>query len=169
MKDWLIVAFWTSALTLMFVFTSRHANADDVSFKYGMGLLDGSPTGSIKQFSLRSESRFIGPVHTAAEGGLWVDNLGGGRRGAVYGKYQLGVQSGPQVGVYASGYWGIELQSSTDTQLGGYLQFCQDAGIGIRDETSFVQATYSHVSSAGIYRVNRGRDFVLLSFGLRFP
>jgi hypothetical protein len=164
MRDWINVIGWTIALTLLFSLTSR---ADDYSFKYGMGLQDAKPTGNIKQFSLRTESRVLGPLHDATEGGLWVDNLGDGRRGAVYGKYQLGVKPGAEVGVYASAFWGIELQSTTDTQLGGILQFSQDAGIGIRDETSFVQATYSHVSSAGIWSPNRGRDFVLLSIGLR--
>lgn len=168
MRDWLIVAFWTIAITLMFVFTSRHANADDVSFKYGMGLLDGSPTGSIKQFSFRDEHYLFYGIHSAGEGGLWVDNLGGGRKDAVFGKYQLGVKPGAETGVYAKAFWGVQLQSSVDSRLGGYAEFSQDAGVGIRDAFSFVEAGYTHVSSAGIFAPNYGRDFVTLSMGLRF-
>lgn len=160
---WLI--FWTIALTTLFCYTSR---ADDYSFKYGMGLLDGSPTGNIKQFSFREERHEFYAVHSAAEAGLWVDNLGGGRSSAGFAKYQLGVKPGwDGDGVYGSAMWGVSVQSSTDSQLGGYAQFSQDAGIGLRDETSFIQLTYTHFSSAGIFSPNRGRDFLTLSLGVR--
>lgn len=162
-KLWLV--FWTIALTLLFTVASR---ADDYSFKYGMGLLNGSPTGNIKLFSLREEQRLSGPIHSATEGGVWVDNLGNGRRGAAFGKYQLGVKPGPDVGFYGSIFWGLQLQSSTDTELGGNAQFSQDFGLGIRDAASFVQGTYTHMSSAGIFLPNRGRDFFCLNMGLRF-
>lgn len=164
-RDTLIVIGWTIALTILFSITAR---ADDYSFKYGMGLYNGSPTGSVKQFSFRSEQHELYAIHSATEGGFWVDNLGDGRRGAVFGKYQLGVKPGSEVGVYGKAFWGISLQSSTDTQLGGIAQFSQDAGLGIRDETSFVEVGYTHFSSAGIFLPNRGRDFLTLSMGIRW-
>lgn len=157
---WIILAFWAC-----YAYTAK---ADDYSFKYGMGLLDGVPTGSIKIFSIRHEAYEFGPVHSAREGGLWVDNLGNGRSGAAFAKYQLGVKPGSRSGLYAKSFWGVQLQSSIDTRLGGYLQFSQDFGVGLRDETSFVEAGYSHTSSAGIFSPNYGRDFVTLSLGVRF-
>lgn len=167
MNDKLLIVFWTIALTAIFYVTS-HAKADDYAFKYGMGLEEKSPTGNIKLFGLRQESRWFHAFHYSTEGGVWVDNLGNGRRGGAYGKTQMGVKPGSDTGVYAKAFWGVQLQSSMDTQLGGYAQFTQDAGIGIRDRLSFVEIGYTHVSSAGIFSPNRGRDFVTLSLGVRY-
>lgn len=165
-KDVILVVAWTLALMYLF---HQTAKADDYSFKYGMGLLDGSPTGQIKLFAFRNEAHELYAIHSAREVGFWVDNVGNGRsRGTAFGKYQFGVKPGPEVGVYGKAFWGVQLQSGTDSELGGILQFSQDAGLGIRDETSFVEAGYGHVSSAGIFLPNRGRDFVTLSCGIRF-
>ncbi len=170
MSSKFLLLFWFLALCVLFYVLPVKADTQltDYSFKYGMGLLDGSPTGNIKQFSLREESPFIGPLYFATEGGLWVDNLGDGRRSAFNGRAELCVKPGSKVGVYAKSCWGLELQSSVDTQLGGYEEFAQDAGIGIRDEVSFVEFGYGHVSSAGIFAPNRGRDFLTLSWGVRY-
>lgn len=165
MREKLWLVFWIVALTTLFCLTSR---ADDYSFKYGMGLQDAKPTGDIKYFSLRHEQHEVYALHSAREAGLWVDNLGNGRRNAAFGKYQLGVKPGNETGVYAKAFWGVQLQSSIDSRLGGYAEFSQDAGLGIRDETSFVEAGYTHVSSAGIFSPNYGRDFLNLSMGVRF-
>lgn len=165
LKSWLVVVGWVVALSCLFSLTAK---ADDYSFKYGMGFYNGEKTGSIKIFSLREEDHEFGPIYSGREAGLWVDNIGDGRRGAAFGKYQLGVKPGPDVGLYAKAFWGVQLQSSTDTQLGGVAQFSQDAGVGIRDASSSVEVGYSHVSSAGIFHPNRGRDFITLSLGVRF-
>lgn len=166
----LLVSLLRGALIgfLIGVVLSKCARGDDYIFKYGMGLSDQKPTGSIKLFSLRQESHEFHAIHSAMEGGGWLDNLGDGRKSAVFGKYQLGVKPGAEEGVYAKAFWGIQAQSTTDTQLGGILQFSQDAGIGIRDNTSLVEVGYSHVSSAGIFSPNQGRDFITLSLGVRF-
>lgn len=166
MTDMVKVILWTLALTILFTLTSR---AEDYAFKYGMGLLNGEKTGNIKLFSLRTESREFGPIYSGREIGLWVDNLGDGRKGGAFGKYCFGVKPGANSdGLYAKSMWGVQLQSSIDTQLGGYAQFSQDFGLGIRDRGSFVEGGYTHVSSAGIFTPNRGRDFLTLSLGVTF-
>jgi hypothetical protein len=146
MKSYWSLLWWA----IMIVFICHvSAKADDYSFKYGMGLFNGEKTGSIKIFSIREESRWVGPLYTAREAGLWVDNISDDRSGAAFGKYQMGVKPGPDYGLYAKAFWGVQLQSSTDSQLGGIAQFSQDAGLGLRDETSFV-------------------DFLTLCAGIRF-
>jgi hypothetical protein len=164
------VGFWVAVIIAALFFCSNMAKGDDYSFKYGMGLINGERTGTIKAFSVRQESHFIYALHTAREGGLWTDTGSAqGRRGAVFGKGQLGVKPGwDSVGLYGKAFWGVQLQSSTDSQLGGLAQFSQDAGIGIRDETSFVGINYTHVSSAGIFKPNKGRDFLGLELGIIF-
>ncbi len=168
MKHKLWLVFWTLALTALFYLTS-HADAGDYAFKYGMGLNDQKPTGSIKLFSLREESYEVGPIYSAKEVGLWVDRISSDRNGACFGKYQMGVKPGARNrGIYAKAFWGVELQSSTDSQLGGIIQFSQDAGLGIKDQDSFLEAGYTHISSAGIWSPNIGRDFITLSLGVSF-
>lgn len=159
---------YTILITAIIVLLSRGVLADDYQFKYGMGLNEQKPTGSIKLLSIRQESTFMGPIYDAIEGGLWIDNLGVDRRSAGFCKYQYGVKTGPRVGVYAKGFWGVSLQTGTDSQLGSMVEFSQDAGIGIRDEESFLETGYTHFSNAGLSTRNKGRDFVTLSIGLRF-
>ena len=146
----------------------RSTLADDYSFKMGMGLLDGAPTGQIKIFSLRKEDRLIHALHEAFEGGMWIDNVSDDRKSAAFAKYQLGVKPGSQTGVYAKAFLGVAAISAKDSQLGGYGQFSEDIGLGIRDSTSFVELGYTHFSSAGIFRPNKGRDFISFSAGVRF-
>lgn len=141
---------------------------DDYAFKYGLGLDNGQKTGQIKLFSFREESPIFRGIYSGAEGGVWVDNVDETRRGAAFGKYQLGVKPGAEVGLYGKAFWGVQLQSSADSQLGGYVQFSQDAGIGIRDNYTFIEAGYTHTSSAGIFKPNHGRDFLTLSLGISF-
>ena len=156
---WLVLGAW---LCLVY-----NASAGDYAFKYGMGLFNGEKTGNIKIFAIRNESLLAGPIHSAREGGLWVDNLGDGRSGAAYGKYQLGVKPGSDTGFYAKVFWGVQLQSTTDTQLGGNFQFSQDFRLGFRDETSLSKQGTPILVAPG-FIPNRGRDFLTLSAGVRF-
>lgn len=153
-------------LTALFFVTSR-AKADDYSFKMGMGLVEGSPTGQIKTFSLRKEEHVIHALHLAKEAGVWVDNVSDDRKSAVFCKYQLGVKAGPETGMYAKAFLGGSIQSSTDSQLGSNLQFAEDIGFGIRDRYGFVELNYSHHSSAGLSKPNKGRDFFSFLVGIR--
>ncbi len=145
--------------------------ADDYSFKYGMGIVNGEKSGTVKMFSLRQESHLVHAAHLAYEGGLWVDNgpKSAGRKGSLFGKAQLGVKPGWQSsGLYGKAFWGVAGLSHTDSQLGGNLQFASDFGVGIRDGSSFIGIGYVHLSSAGIFKPNKGRDFMQLELGVSF-
>jgi hypothetical protein len=119
-------------------------------------------------FGLRREAYSLYGVYLAQEVGGYVDNSGEGRKGAAFAKLQIGAAPGPEIGVFAKAFVGPCLISSKDVLLGGYGQFCSDLGIGIRDRTSFVAIGYSHISSAGLARPNKGRDYLLGEVGLRF-
>jgi hypothetical protein len=161
---------WLFVVLAALFFCSNWARGDDHSFKYGMGLINGERTGTIKAFSLRQESHLIYAAHTATEVGLWTDTgRAQGRKGSAFAKGQLGVKPGwTSIGLYGKAFWGLQLQSSVDSQLGGIAQFSQDFGIGIRDESCFVGVNYTHVSSAGIWKPNKGRDFMGLEMGITF-
>lgn len=153
---------------LIIMLSLRSTLAEDVSFKMGPGIVNGSPTGSVKIFSVRNEDHLFYAIHRAFEGGLWVDNISDNRKSAAFLKYSLGVKPGAEKGVYAKAFLGIAGISHRDSQLGGNFQFSEDIGLGIRDKTSFVELGYTHFSSAGIYKPNKGRDFLSFSVGLRF-
>lgn len=161
-----LVIFWTVMLVLLFA-AQQAAKADDYSFKMGAGLIDGSPSGAIKTFSLRQETSLLGPAHTALEGGFWTDTgRVQERRGSAFGLGQVGIKPGSERGLYGSAFVGAGLISNTDSQLGGHFQFAESFGIGVRDESSFIQIEYRHLSSAGIYKPNKGRDFLIFSIGV---
>lgn len=167
------VAFWLFLLICAFRFFP--AQGDDFSFRMGMGMNQQAPTGSIKIFSLREESHLFYSIHQAVDVGGWVDNLADtswyadhNRKDSFYGKYMLGVKPGPQVGTYAKAFVGVAGLTAKDSQLGGHFQFSQDLALGVRDKRSFVEIGYTHFSSAGIYKPNKGRDFVLFGVGVTF-
>ena len=161
----IILVAWTVALTALFYITS-HAKADDYAIRGGAAIIDGNPSGASKYFGLRHETGES--IAVAAEVGGYVDNKGEGRVGSTLFKLGMGVKPGPEVGVFAKMFVGPCVISSTDILLGGHYQFCSDLALGVRDKETFVSAGYMHISSAGLSRPNKGRDFIILEMGVRF-
>lgn len=145
------------------------SRADDYSFKYGMGIIDEELTGEVKIFNLRHEQHTFAMIHTAQELGCFVDQgRDSGRRSSGFVDYEIGVKPGPEVGVYGKAFWGVLAMSGPDTLLGGPFQFVSDFGVGIRDPLSSISVGYKHISSAGFYSPNKGRDFINLELGISF-
>lgn len=157
-------------LALLFsVFPRSTLAVDNATFRYGLGIV-GSPTPEVKAFSLRHEEDLnFFDLHIATEGGLWADTQNQvGRRGSLFGAYQLGVR--PEYGAMVMGaYWGLAAISTPDTQLGGaFPQFKTDLYVGFQGEKSVITLGLAHISSAGIHKPNRGRDFIQLGLGILF-
>lgn len=125
-------------------------------------------TGTVKTFSVRHESLLFGPIKTAKELGFWVDNVGQGGKDSLFGKYAVGVTPGANTGLFGKAFIGIAALTYKDALLGGNFQFTQDFGFGIRGVDSHIAIVYTHFSSAGLYRPNKGRDFVTVEAGLNF-
>lgn len=161
------VILFTVLITILCILGSRSALAADYSIRGGPGLMDGRPTGTAKYFGIRKEDE--GSLGSALELGGFVDRAGGGRKSSAVLRYQLGAKPGPEVGTFAKAYTGPCVISSPDSMLGGrFPQFCTDLAFGIRDRMSLVTVGYSHISSAGLCKPNKGRDFVLLEMGVRW-
>lgn len=144
--------------------------ADSASFKYGLGIIEGAATTKVKAFALRLEERsnVFHPFYSAVEGGLWTDTgRAEGRRGSGYATAQLGVRPASEH-VYFKAFIGPALITAVDSQLGGVLQFRSDAGVGFQDDESFVGLALSHISSAGLWAPNKGRDSLQLELGIHF-
>jgi hypothetical protein len=160
MRSAFLIVLW-----LLVQAVSWDADADDYSFRYGLGVI-GKPTTQIKVFGLRHESNIAYALYDATEIGFYNDTgEAEGRHSAGFASYQLGVKPGTD-NVYFSAFWGFAGITHTDSQLGGLAQFTSDFAFGFRDRISFVQLGLKHISSAGIWKPNHGRDFILLSMGV---
>lgn len=97
------------------------------------------------------------------EAGVWFDSRAGAKSSA-FASYSFGIE--PQHGFfYVNFFQGIGLISNPDAILGGHPQFFADLGAGIRDFKKKVSLgfQYRHISSAGIFMPNLGRD----TFGIQ--
>lgn len=61
---------------------------------------------------------------------------------------------------WIEGFTGIGALSHSDNRLGGRFQFTEIGTLGYGK----FGLSYQHISSAGIYSVNTGRDFILTSY-----
>ena len=108
---------------------------------------------------------------TKTEGGFWVDNSKRpGAKCSAFISYSLGIE--PRAGAfYVNMFQGVAALSNTDTVLGGHLQFVEDVGLGVRDQEKNVAIGlfYKHISSAGIFLPNYGRDFVGVQVMIPWP
>lgn len=140
------------------------ANAEDkFLLKYHVNAVDG--VSSVKGLSLAKQSSWY-MLETKTELGGWFDTRPGAKSGA-FGFYGVGVQ--PEAGAfYVNFFQSVGLISSPDAYLGGHFQFCEEVGLGIKDQDkgSMVGLFYKHISSAGIYKPNKGRDMIGIQVGL---
>lgn len=142
----------------------------DTVVKYGANVSkENEKLGSTKALFISQQKQWNPlPFVSQYEIGGWVDNSGikdrssSGMIGASTGVH---VKAGP---FYAQALIGPALISRTDSALGGRFQFNNDVAFGLVDEenNATVGIAYKHISSAGISRPNRGRDFIMFRLSL---
>lgn len=155
---WLVVA--TIAVGLL---TAKITLAGSF-FRYGVGVFGSAEhsRAEVKSFSLGYEEDWLGPLIVQYEVGIYADQIGGGRSSSGYGNVSTGVQVNPGYLVMRS-TWGVGAITTPDTMLGGWFQFNQDLLVGVRDDRgNMIGLDYKHISSAGIYSPNQGRDFLVV-------
>lgn len=69
---------------------------------------------------------------------------------------------------FATAVWGPAYLSQKDSDLGGHFQFMQDLTLGLEDDYNTIGVGYKHISSAGIEKPNRGKDFIYFRLGVKF-
>jgi hypothetical protein len=70
---------------------------------------------------------------------------------------------------YASCFVSGGFLTRKDGYLGGPFQFSEDLSVGYKSEDNIrFGINYKHISSAGIYRPNRGKDLVGIGFSIPF-
>lgn len=92
--------------------------------------------------------------------GGWWDASGNGRKGSIYGAYQLGLEVDSFL--LARFMVGPAFITSPDSYLGGaFPQFTEDLFFGLQGKNgNTLGVKYKHFSSAGIYQPNMGRDLL---------
>lgn len=152
-------------MALVIALATCAANAEAGSFgRYGVGAFNSAEhsKAETKVFSLGYEDEVIGPMIKQVEAGLWVDATGNGRRSSGFASYSIGVECSPGSLVLRT-LWGVGAITSPDAFLGGWFQFNQDLLLGFKDSRGTVFGlNYKHLSSAGIYSPNKGRDFLVV-------
>lgn len=156
-------------ILLLPISSSAVETARGTFVKYGIAIFDRkdavfTPT---KLFSGGFIGDLVGPFIGQYEGGAFFDNSGReGARSSAFGNLSLGVDVVPRPMVVRS-LWGIGAISTPDTVLGGMFQFNQDFYVGLTDDRgTSVGLDYKHISSAGIYKPNRGRDFITIQVSI---
>lgn len=159
--EWLLIAI------LLAMFATEFSKADDYSVRLGPGVINSRLSGKSKAFGLRRESELELGFADAYEVGGYTDSRDDHKAAAMV-KAQLGVRPGMEEGLFGKAFVGPCLISVRDKALGGYFQFCEDVGVGIRDQQTFIDVDYQHISSAGLESPNMGRDNIVFEAGMRF-
>lgn len=99
--------------------------------------------------------------------GGWVDTTGHGRASSAYGAAQFGVETDGEV--FARVMTGPALITNPDWYLGGPFAFTEDFYLGLRGRNgNSVGLLYKHISNAGIYNRNVGRDLAGVQVSIPF-
>lgn len=72
--------------------------------------------------------------------------------------------------LYASGFLSTSILYPKDAFLGGPIQFHEDIYVGFRESDNDIRigAFFKHISSASIYKPNRGKNLLGLSISIPF-
>jgi hypothetical protein len=141
----------------------------DTIVKYGVNVSrEDEKLGSTKAIFIADQAPILGPIIRQYEIGGWVDNTGKpGQRSSLLGGASAGIHVNAGY-LYAQALVGPSLISAPDSALGGHFQFNNDIALGLRDPDTkaTIGLSYKHVSSAGLERPNRGRDFIMFRVSL---
>lgn len=135
--------------------------------KYGLGILN-SNKAETRHLAVGVRNQFVSVIDSQLEVGGWADRRTDlNRSSSAYGQYSLGVTVKNSV-FYLQAFGGIAAITNTDAFLGGnFPQFVQDIGFGFNDDRGVkIGASFKHMSSAGIYNPNMGRDFLSLELSI---
>lgn len=138
--------------------------ADDLTVKYGPGVFQSAKNGhETLNATLGYQKELLYLLSYQIEVGGWSDKrIDLGRRSSMYGSYSIGSTVNASY-MYAEAFLGVAGITNPDSYLGGHFQFNNDLGIGFRDKYGKrIGINYKHMSSAGLYNPNVGRDFLLL-------
>lgn len=155
----------------LFWFKDVYAHSGGSYFKYGVGILDPEIEhwNNIKLFELGYQDDLVSVLDYQMSAGVWVDQVPYlGRKSSGYLSWSPGI-SVTGDWYYLKGFWGVAILSHKDEILGGHFQFKNDLEVGLKDKRGVkIGGCYTHVSSAGIFSPNIGRDFGTVKLQIPF-
>lgn len=148
-------------ILLSFLCSVAYAQDDQVILDGGLGILHSGEIGpqETKMLTLGLQETIYESLKDRITGGGWIDNYGDGKRSSALLSTQIGWEvnrNGFVMGLFT----GPSVISSPDALLGGTLEFMEDLHLGIQDHNDYIGVMYRHLSSAGIYSPNIGRDVI---------
>lgn len=156
---------------LVAILLSNAAFAQDLTGTFGIGVFNSAKNSlSETKLGLLTLTLPVNPIlNYYTEFGGWIDKRADlGREGSTLLGTGLGARVDASSGVYLGARMGINVINNPDTMLGGPFQFSEELSAGIYDKNSTRMGFgLKHISSAGLYKVNMGRDF--LTFSVAFP
>lgn len=160
---YVVIAAMIMFAAALFAGLSDSAYSSDLKLKYHINAT-GEPS-SLKAISVAYEGD-EGFFRSNTEAGYWADHRPGGQN-SFFGMVGFGVRpvAGP---IYIGVMQNFALISNKDAYLGGNFQFVEEASLGVLDEKSQISVGgfYKHVSSAGIFSPNMGKDFLGIQVGV---
>jgi len=146
---------------LLFLFCGN-AFADDFVIDFGVEPFK-------KQYSYSDVMTLrLGYVNEVKPNVLWKFDVGywkDDRKGALdsfYGGPSLGLQVEPWI-FLVQVFAGVNYITQRDQYLGGPFQFKEDLFLGLQEGNGSIGLTLTHLSSAGIYKPNIGKNFLQLT------
>jgi len=153
--------------TLLLIF-DKGADADEMYLTGALGVFNsGKSSLSETKFANVGYRSPLGMFTQQVEIGGWIDRFGQGRADSAYTAYQVGWQvDAPLIARIMTGPCMI---TTPDVYLGGRLNFKEDLYVGEEDSQGrTIGIKYNHISSAGIYTPNIGRDALGVEIGIKF-
>lgn len=145
---------------------STSTQAGVLSVGYGLGAQSKMiPQGSQKALRVAWHARILPQLYYSSDAGVYFDNVRG--TWAIFGFAGVGTKIQPLSWFYLYNFFGPGFITRKDDLLGGYFQFAIDVGTGFVEPLlgTNIGLAFKHISSAGIYQPNQGRNYWLLSVG----
>lgn len=145
--------------------------AGDLTLKYGSGIgVDAKGlSGNVFDVALTFSNPLGSTFAYKLEGGYNIDGQPKPMRSSFpFGSLSMGlpIDLSP---IYINWFEGIGFIGKTDSLLGGHMQFFHDLSVGVKDKQGrHFGIGLKHISSAGIYTPNKGRNYFNLEIGVTF-
>lgn len=154
-------------LSIYPLFAKGDEGSSFAKYSLGVNAPNQNSISDVKSISVGYLHR-LGIFETKIEVGGWADNTGNqDAANSLFGFYSFGLEADLKY-FYANFFQGVGGISHTDNVLGGYFQFCEELGIGVRDDRGIgIGAQFKHISDGGLVQPNHGRDFIGLV--IQFP
>lgn len=148
---------------LAFVFlASGWGNADDFVIDFGVEPIKKNYSYSdVMTLRLGYVQEVKPNVLWKVDFGYWKDDRKGGAN-SFYGGPSIGLQVEPWI-FLVQVFAGVNYITQRDEYLGGNWQFKEDLFLGLQEGNGSIGLTFTHLSSAGIYKPNIGKNFVQLT------